>query len=31
MHTGLSGQAEHEKKEHTEKSAALVIALYFHG
>lgn len=31
MHTGLSGQAEHEKKEYTEKSATLVIALYFHG
>lgn len=30
-HIGLSGQAEREKKEYTEKSAKLVIALYFHG
>jgi hypothetical protein len=28
---GLNGQAGHEKKEYTEKSEKLGIALYFHG
>jgi len=28
---GLNGQAEHEKKEYTEKSEKFGVALYFHG